>query len=290
MAESLTIEKIPQTRTALVERQSAIEPWMGPTKFDHTFIETIHSMIKMRQRWLFCLHRAGLSCMQSEDQQRRLMRCPPPAVVCHPHQHPCRRSFCPFCHARKIARLYEQVHAVSKALREQEVEHCIVRYRHSFVRDPLILNQDRLLDPEFWTDVVPRHQDGRRKIRRRYFRDAYFGGYGLAFEPWYKLSPYDHGKWRATHAVIAVMPVDWAKKAKYGKFFVIRPQDRDDVITQLSSAFRYPMYWYSGRKHIIAQLLDLTYHKQLLTTFGTMRAVNDTQSTVSRHSNQAQDS
>jgi len=250
---------------------------MGAHKYDDAFITALYAYIRERMHWLYGLERAGLRCLTQEKTSVYIKGCPPPAVKYTPLTFECHQRFCPFCHARKVSRFYTRLRAASKRLKTVGMPHKVVQYRVMFKRDPLELDNGQALNYRSWTAVMPRHQRGRRRIQRRYFSDAYFGAYWLAYEPWYQLSPDAHGLWRVTHAAVALVPEDWDEEPRFGHVQVIKSTCRTDIAIAVAAAFKYPTLWVSGRARINAHLFELTHQKKLFTHFGPLRIANETE-------------
>jgi len=277
----------------MVERQAVIDPLIGRQSYKkEEFIPAMYGFIRTRQRWLYRLKSAGLRYLEKHETMARALGCPPPAILYEPRTFTCRQRFCPFCHARRVGGIYTQVTALSKQLKRDGIHHDVIRYRAKVKHDPLLLNPDGSIDYNFWTSVVPRHKRNRRRMRDRYFTDAFFGTWWLAFTPWYEQQPDAHGQWRTTHSAIAIVPTDWQKDARYGKMTRIattEPKHREQIASAIASAFKYPTeWWVEGRARVTAHLFDLIHKNQLFTSFGPMRDYDEAERDLPDSDGQAQ--
>ena len=250
---------------------SVMQPLTGP--LTNYRLELVGRLQKIQSWWrsrVKQLKVAGLTGIQSE-RIVYVCNCPPFACGYEPKMQQCNLRICPFCHARRVAKIYERIRNL---MINTPGGAQIAAWRRCYGLHGdsarIYFDGDMGLENTFCKDVHPRHRTFRHEFRKNYMADAIGGSY------WYTIAPYTYpelaadgsaGRWNVLHGCVAVMPHYW-KPWKSENLRVIRNPDDYQLAWLVGRTFQYRKLWLSSDVTILTALLNATHRDVFLSAFG----------------------
>ena len=266
----------PYTDTAWAEIESTMTVLRHNIKAPKFRDKTLAEIISWRRSRALAYYNAGLNVIPSMKKLAFVRNCPPPVVTLRgkaPQR--CDRRWCPFCHARRVARTVTELQMCHTLLLEGQVPHKFVQLTATFEdrkHDKIDLCGGALR-PEFLTNTMEaRHCKIPRKVRKQ-LPGAFLGYSWFAPEPIiHKDERHGHvGHWRFRHGTVAVVPADWKASFKYFEVKELEEYTRRQAATLTARALRYPRRWMQGNVDVMAQALNTTSRMRMFNRFGSMR-------------------
>lgn len=250
---------------------SVVQPLTGQlTDYRRELVPRLVSIQAMWRRRVFQLHEEGWQAVQSK-RVVYIRNCPPSTCGYSPQTQSCNLRICPFCHARRVADVYERIHDLLQSL---DGSHKVVAFRKFNGQysdaDRIYLDADMGLTGTFLKTVYPRHRKFRQTFQKERMSEAIGGIY------WYTIAPYTYqkdsidgsiGRWNGLHGCIAVMPGDW-KSWNSDDVKVIKDPDDYQLAWLVGRTFQYRQQWMTSDPSVCSALLNATHGDIFLTAFG----------------------
>jgi hypothetical protein len=247
----------------------ATVPVFGRVKNDRNSRELVKRVHSRWQRRVKALVAAGWDI--AEGSQQLALYCPPNGFMVR-RLRACRTAACPFCHGRKVEKLYRQV---VRATMGWAINHQVVGYVRQYGFHPdsgnLIKTSGGKLTADF-EDVVTRQ----RAVALKFANPPWSGGciWIQQFEPVVTNFFQDaDGFWRVTHRAVYITPKNRCPAQKEFKY-PVRIADGSDpaaVADVIGWALKYPKRWFECDAILHAELLNNMYKRHLTSRYGGLR-------------------